>query len=137
MAGLRVVVDTNVLVSGLAYPASIPGRILEAWRQGALEMALSRYILDEVARVLPRLKRVRMTKAEIRDLTDSLMFLAELVEPAGVKEPQLRDEADRAILGTLVAAQAEYLITGDKDLLALASRYAVVTPAQFWERHGS
>lgn len=137
MAGLRVVVDTNVLVSGLAYPASILGRILEAWRQGALEMVLSRYILDEVARVLPRLKRARMTKAEIRDLTDSLMFLAELVEPVEVKEPLLRDEADRAILGTLVAAQAEYLITGDKDLLALAGRYAVVTPAQFWERHGS
>ncbi|HEV2214835.1 MAG TPA: putative toxin-antitoxin system toxin component, PIN family [Terracidiphilus sp.] len=137
MAGLRVALDTNVLVSGLAYPASIPGRILEAWRQGALEMVLSRYILDEVARVLPRLKRARMTKAEIRDLTDSLMFLAELVEPAVVKESLLRDEADRAILGTLVAAQAEYLITGDKDLLALAGRYAVVTPAQFWERHGS
>lgn len=137
MAGLRVVVDTNVLVSGLAYPASIPGRILEAWRRGALEMVLSRYILDEVARVLPRLKRLKMTKAEIRDLTDSLMFLVEMTEPAEVEEPGLRDRADRPILGTLIASEAEYLITGDKDLLALAGRYAVVTPAQFWERHGN
>ncbi|HEU5350699.1 MAG TPA: putative toxin-antitoxin system toxin component, PIN family [Terracidiphilus sp.] len=136
MAGLRVVLDTNVLVSGLAYPSSIPGRIVEAWKHGSLEMAVSRYILDEMARVLPRLKRIRLTKAEIRDLTDGLMFLAELVEPEKSVVPLLRDPADQAILGTLIAARANYLITGDKDLLAIAGRYPVVTPAQFWERHG-
>lgn len=136
MAGLRVVLDTNVLVSGLAYPSSIPGRIVEAWKHGSLEMAVSRYILDEMARVLPRLKRIRLTKAEIRDLTDGLMFLAELVEPEKSVKPLLRDPADQAILGTLIAARANYLITGDKDLLAIAGRYPVVTPAQFWERHG-
>ena len=38
---LRVVLDTNVLVSGLAYPASVPGRILSAWKQGALSGALA------------------------------------------------------------------------------------------------
>jgi hypothetical protein len=37
MAGLRVVLDTNVLVSGLAYPASIPGLIVSCWRQGGAE----------------------------------------------------------------------------------------------------
>ena len=36
MPGLRVVLDTNVLVSGLAYPGSVPGRIVTAWRQGGL-----------------------------------------------------------------------------------------------------
>jgi predicted nucleic acid-binding protein len=35
-AGLAVVLDTNVLLSGLAYPASVPGRLLAAWRSGAL-----------------------------------------------------------------------------------------------------
>ena len=34
MPGLRAVLDTNVLVSGLAYPGSVPGRIVTAWRQG-------------------------------------------------------------------------------------------------------
>ena len=41
MAGLRVVLDTNVLVSGLAYPGSVPGRILNAWQQGGLDVVLS------------------------------------------------------------------------------------------------
>lgn len=136
MTTLRVVLDTNVLVSGLAYPASLPGRIVAAWRQGALEVTLSRYILDELARTLPRLNhRLNFTPDDFQDLLDSLAILADLVEPdAGAEMP--RDAKDQPILGTLIAAQADYLITGDKDLLALADAYAVVSPAQFWARHG-
>jgi predicted nucleic acid-binding protein len=48
----------------------------------------------------------------------------------------LRDEADQLVLGTLRVAKAHYLVTGDKDLLALAELYPIVTPAVFWERHG-
>lgn len=136
MAGLRVVVDTNVLVSGLAYPASIPGRILGAWRQGAIDLVLSRYILDEMVRVLPRLRRITLATAEIRDLADSFLFLAEIVEPSAELEKALRDDTDQKVLGTLRSANADYLITGDKDLLALADRYSILTPAVFWERHG-
>lgn len=136
-SGLRVVLDTNVLVSGLAYPGSIPGRIVGAWRQGALDVVLSHYILDELVRVLPRLSNVQLSPVEVRDLADSLMFLADIVEPSGVEEPALRDAADQPVLLTLLASKAQYLITGDKDLLVLAGRYSVVTPAQFWEKHGS
>ena len=135
-AALRVVLDTNVLVSGLAYPDSIPGRIVGAWRAGAVDVVLSHYILDEFVRVLPRLPRVVMTPTEIRDLADSFMFLADMAEPAGEVDPDLRDAADQPVLQTLLAACADYLITGDKDLLALAARYPVLTPAQFWSRHG-
>ncbi|NMG34224.1 putative toxin-antitoxin system toxin component, PIN family [Azoarcus sp. TTM-91] len=137
MAGLRVVLDTNVLVSGLAYPASVPGRILTAWRQGGIDLVLSRYILDEMVRVLPRLPRISLSEAEIRDLADSFVFLADIVEPAEVRDEALRDPADQPVLATLLAAQARYLITGDKDLLALAERYPIVTPSEFWARHGA
>jgi putative PIN family toxin of toxin-antitoxin system len=136
MAGLRVVLDTNVLVSGLAYPGSVPGRIVSVWRQGGLDVVLSRYILDEMTRVLPRLNRIHMSPNEIRDLVDSFMFLADIVEPDDGRDASLRDEADQQVLGTLLASQADYLITGDKDLLALAGKYPIVTPATFWERHG-
>ncbi len=137
MAARRVVLDTNVLVSGLAYPGSVPGRIVAAWRQGGLDVVLSHYILDELQRVLPRLPRVAMTAAEIRDLVDSLMFQADIVEPAGALDDTLRDHADQPVLQTLLAAKAQYLLTGDKDLLALADRYPIVTPADFWARYGT
>ncbi len=59
-----------------------------------------------------------------------------MVVPSTVAVPELRDDADQPVLGTLIAAGAAYLITGDKDLLALAGKYPIVTPAEFWERHG-
>jgi putative PIN family toxin of toxin-antitoxin system len=136
MPGLRVVLDTNVLVSGLAYPSSIPGRIVAAWRQGSIEVVLSRFILEELVRVLPRLTRIQMSPSEVRELADTFLFMAEIVEPVAEAEPGLRDDADQAVLGTLKAAQAAYLITGDRDLLVWAEKYPIVTPAVFWERHG-
>ena len=134
---MRVVLDTNVLLSGLAYPASVPGRVVAAWRSGSLEVVLSHFILEELRRVLPRLKhRHGLNDAEIADLIDCLAFEAELAEAATGAEPALTDAMDQPVLGTLKTAQADDLITGDKALLALAPKYPVVTPAQFWQRHG-
>ena len=48
-----------------------------------------------------------------------------------------RDAADVPVQGTLMAAKADYLMTGDDDLLALSGRYSIVTPAEFWRKHGS
>jgi putative PIN family toxin of toxin-antitoxin system len=136
MASVRVVLDANVLVSGVVYPKGIPGRILDAWQRGSLVVVLSHYIVDEMVRVLPRLPRLQLTPTEIRDLADSPLYQAAIVEPDSEFEPALRDPADQQILGTLRASQADYLITGDKDLLALADKYPIVTPAAFWARHG-
>ena len=141
MATLRVVLDTNVLLSGIAYPASVPGKILAAWRHGSADVLLSAFILDELRRVLPRLvQRHGLTAAEIDDLVDALCIQAEVIAPAPGAQPDLRDTDDQPVLGTLLAAlkasDADYLITGDKDLLALADRYPIVTPAQFWATHG-
>ncbi len=140
MATLRVVLDTNVLLSGIAYPASVPGKIMSAWRHGSVDVLLSAYILDELRRVLPRLvHRHGLTLAEIEDLVDALSIQAEVIEPLPCAEPDLRDVDDLPVLGTLLAAlkisDADYLITGDKDLLAMADRYPIVTPAKFWVTH--
>ncbi len=141
MATLRVVLDTNVLLSGIAYPASVPGKIMAAWRYGSIEVLLSDYILDELRRVLPRLaQRHGLTPAEIDDLVDVLSIQAEVIEPLPSVEPDLRDVDDQAVLGTLLAAlkasAVDYLITGDKDLLVLAERYPIVAPGAFWAKHG-
>jgi putative PIN family toxin of toxin-antitoxin system len=140
MATLRVVLDTNVLLSGIAYPASVPGKILAAWRHGSVDVLLSLYILEELRRVLPRLAhRHGLTLAEIDDLVDVLSIQAEVIEPLPGLEPALRDADDQPVLGTLLAALntsgANYLITGDKDLLAMADRYPIVDPAKFWATH--
>jgi putative PIN family toxin of toxin-antitoxin system len=141
VAALRVVLDTNVLISGIAYPGSVPGHIMAAWRHGSIDVVLSRYILEELRRVLPRLEhRHHLSTVEIDDLIDILTFQAEVVDPLPGFEPDLRDIKDQPMIDTLLSAQrtsgADYLITGDKDLLALGGRYPILDPAQFWARHG-
>lgn len=138
MPTLRVVLDTNVLLSGIAYPASVPGKIITAWRHGSLEVFLSVYILEELRRVLPRLaNRHGLSAAEIDDLIDILAIQAEVIEPAAGSEPSLRDPHDQPVLATLRAGtNLDYLISGDKDLLALAGAYPVISPAAFWAAHG-
>ena len=95
MPTLRAVLDTNVLLSGIAHPASVPGRIPGAWRHGALEVVLSAFILDELRRVLPRLShRHGLSAAEIEDLVDILSIQAEVIEPAPGADPALSDLDD-------------------------------------------
>jgi putative PIN family toxin of toxin-antitoxin system len=137
MTHICIVLDTNVLLSGTAYPNSIPGKIVSAWRSGSLDVVLSQYILDELLRVLPRLNhRLGWSNFEMRDFVDSLAFLADLVEPAQIEDPQLRDAADQPVLGTFLASNAKYLVTGDKDLIVLSNLYPIIKPADFWQLHG-
>ena len=138
MPTLRVVLDTNVLVSGIAYPASIPGKILAAWRQGAVTVFLSHHIVEELSRSLPRMNhRLNWRPQKFEEEVELLALQAQIVEPADLPDTAVRDTGDLPVLGTLIASEADYLITGDEDLLALAERYSIVTPADFWRKHGA
>jgi len=135
---LRVVLDTNVLVSGIAYPASTPGKILSAWRRGAVTVVLSHHIIEELSRSLPRMNhRLNWAPQKFEEEVDLLSLQAQIVEPAALPDTAVRDPGDLPVLGTLLAAKADYLVTGDNDLLALAERYSIVTPAEFWRKHGA
>ncbi len=142
---MRVVLDTNVIVAGVAYPAGAPGRIVSAWRSGALDVVLSPWILAECARVLPRLRpTAHWTPAEIAEWVDAMAFAAECIDPDAASLLQaadagMRDAADEpvlaALLAALLASGADLLVTGDKDLLALAQQHPILTPAEFCTRH--
>lgn len=143
MAALRVLVDTHVLVSGIAYPGSIPGKILSAWRAGSIEVLLSRYILAELKRVLPKLRhRHGLSDTEMADLVEILSISCALIEPGyQTAADAVREANDVPILAALVAgidsAALDYLITFDKDLLALSSAHPILTTALFWAKHGA
>ena len=108
---------------------------MQLWQSGALEAVVSEFLFSELVRVLPRMNARRNWRAqEQRDYVELMRFLCEVVKPAVIES--VRDKYDIPVLGTLIAVQAEYLITGDKDLLVFADRYPVVTPEQFLARHG-
>jgi len=136
---LKVVLDTNVLVSGIAYPASTPGKILAAWRRGELTVALSDHIIDELSRSLPRMNhRLNWALQKFDEEVELIALQAQIVEPGGLPNTAVRDPGDLPVLGTLLTSKADYLVTGDKDLLAVSDRYpTIISPANFWRKHGS
>lgn len=138
---MLVVLDTNVLVSGLAFPGGPPGRIVTAWRAGAISLVASDFLLEELARTLQALAgRTRFTVEDVRDFLDLLRAMARVVEldPQALARAQssgVRDPNDVPVLATLIAAGADVLVTGDKDLLALAGQYPILSPTDFCARH--
>lgn len=138
---MLVVLDTNVLVSGLAFPAGPPGRLVTAWRAGAFSLASSDFLLQELARVLPALAaRTGFTSTDVRDFVDLLHATAVVVDLgpealAAANGSGLRDPNDVPVLATLITAGADCLVSGDKDLLALAPQHPILTPAEFCSRH--
>ena len=137
---LRVVLDTNVLLSGIAFPGSIPGKscLPGGWVASKSFFRISSS--KSCAGSCPGSHRHGLTSAEIDDLLDILSIQAEILTPHVPDEQLLRDTNDLPVLGTLLAAvragNIDYLLTGDKDLLVLADRYPIISPADFWARHG-
>ena len=122
---MKVVLDTNVLVSGLMLPDSVPGRIVAAWRSAQFELVLSESLLDEIGRVLsyPKIQgRLRWGQDEIARFLLLLRFKADVIDIAGEKASVPRDPGDDPVLATLLAAGADCLVSGDGDLLALRDR---------------
>jgi len=134
---VKVVLDTNVLVSGLMLPDSVPGRIVAAWRAAQFELAMSEPLLDEIGRVLsyPKIRRrLRWSQDEIARFLLLLRFKADVVDITGEKASVPRDPGDDPVLAALLAADADCLVSGDSDLLALRDRFPIQTPAEFVRR---
>jgi putative PIN family toxin of toxin-antitoxin system len=134
---MRAVLDTNVLVSSLIKPGSVPDRIIEKWKAHIFEICLSEPLLDELMDVLnrPRIKRaISVSSEEMRK------FLAVIREEGvfqrietEVSETVLKDPDDDRILETAIAAEADVIVSGDRHLLDLGSYKGIpiLTPRQF------
>jgi putative PIN family toxin of toxin-antitoxin system len=117
---LRLVVDTNVLVSALLSGSSLPGHLLALWREGRFDLVTGLSQLDEVARVLryPRI-RVHLAAGVAGRLMNDLRNKS-LVVSRAVRVDLSPDPDDNEILGIAVAGRADVLVTGDRrDLLSL------------------
>ncbi|PAW75779.1 MAG: putative toxin-antitoxin system toxin component, PIN family [Pedosphaera sp. Tous-C6FEB] len=128
---MRVVLDTNVLVAASATPG-VCRRLVEhcLLREAVI---LSEPILAELEEKLAGKFRVPQEEAtrRVRRLAEEVA----LVEPGPLSAGVCRDSDDDAILATALAAEAEYLVTGDQDLLVLGrfGTARIVTPREFSE----
>jgi putative PIN family toxin of toxin-antitoxin system len=134
---VRVALDTNVLLSGLMYPASTPGRLVRAWRETRFELVMTVEQLSEIGHVLnyPKIRKIlKWDHATIEAFLKQLYLRSTLVDISGTAAAVPSDPTDNFMLATLIAAEAECLVTGDAGLLALRDRYPIVTPPEFVHR---
>jgi len=118
---MRVVADTNVVVSGLLWRGN-PRRILDAARDGIVELYTSPVLLEELEDVLSRekfAKRLEAAGVTLRELVDGYSALAMLIAAEPIEPVILRDPDDDAVLACAVAADCEVVVSGDDDLLDL------------------
>lgn len=126
----RAVLDTNVLVSGLGWSGH-PAAILDAVSDGRVVLITSALLLEELRRVLayPKLAKVVSDAAQLADI---IAASSVVVEPDRVLTI-VNDESDNRVLEAAAAVSADYIVSGDTDLLDLGSfeGIPIVTPAQF------
>jgi putative PIN family toxin of toxin-antitoxin system len=132
---MRAVLDTNVVVSATLIRGGKEDRILRAWQREAFELVLSPQILDEMGRALfyEKLRKARwMTEEEVAVLVRSVARDSVLVS-GRVRVEVSRDPDDDKFLEAAIEGRAQYVVTGDKDLLGLKTYRGVriVTPAAF------
>jgi len=125
MTGLRLVLDTNVLLSALLFPTGSLSWLRHAWQSEAFLPLASRDTTAELLRVL-HYPKFRLTGDEREDLlADYLPWCETVIVSKPPAVPECRDSADKPCLELALAGKADALVTGDDDLLALASVFSV------------
>ena len=133
---IRAVLDTNVIVSGLLGKTGHPKRLFDGWLAGEFTMVTSLYLIEELRHVLayPRLaRRLNLTEAELTAVFAAIAERADIVAEVNPLPGITRDPKDDPVVACSVTGQADYIVSGDQDLLTLVEFEGVkiVTPQEF------
>lgn len=118
---MRTVPDTNIVVSGLLWRGN-PRRVLDAARDGIIELFTSPILLEELEDVLNRerfVKRLEAANVTVQELIEGYSALATVIDTEPIEPVILANPDDDAVLACATAADAEIIVSGDSDLLDL------------------
>ncbi|ODS32834.1 MAG: hypothetical protein SCARUB_02040 [Candidatus Scalindua rubra] len=129
---MKVFLDTNVLASAIATRGICTDVLREVLTSH--ELIISAHLLKELRQVLQRKFRVPASlTVEFLNLLQQDTIVA---KPVNLPDVNIKDEDDLLILASALKANADLLVTGDKELLALGKvgNLEIVSPRSFWER---
>jgi len=132
---VKVVLDTNVLVSGILFSGP-PHQILQAWSQGRVQLAMTSEMLEEYRRVGTELQRA-FPGVDIGAVLDLILVGSEFFEPAPLGGPICSDPDDDKFLACAVASKSKVVISGDRHLLRVCGYggVTVMKPRDFVEQY--
>lgn len=125
---MRIVLDTNVLVSGIFWEGP-PSKIITSWIRGNIKVFVTKKILKEYFEVLDRFD----TSREIAKKWEMLILENVAVVEEKKRIKLSRDPHDDKFINCALAAKATYIISGDRDLLTLKEKspIKIITPSEF------
>ena len=132
MGAVKVVIDTNVLISGLLFGGT-SGKLIPLWQKRVIEPLASKEIIDEYLRVLTYPK-FNLDEAEINYiLYREILPYSDIIETPSKKAIIVEDPADDKFIHCALAGKAEYLITGDNHLqtLKIHKNIQIISPSEF------
>jgi len=125
---VRIVLDTNVVLSALLW-RGMPYRLLDAIRsRGEARLFTSPALLDELADVLTRpsaTKRLAVIGKAAREVLTDYVDAVEVVEPEHVPRVVPNDADDDQVIAAALAAGADWIVSGDADLLSMGSHQGI------------
>ena len=134
---MRIVLDTNCIISALIFSKQPLAWLRHSWQNGEITPLVSKETIEELLRVLTYPK-FKLSQQEQELLLADFLPYAEVIKIDVVPEdlPKIRDEHDQKFLVLAVVGGAEYLISGDKDILDIQSTFhnpPIMTLSQFKE----
>ncbi|MEZ2280154.1 MAG: putative toxin-antitoxin system toxin component, PIN family [Microcoleus sp.] len=133
---MRVVIDTNTVISGFLW-GSYPRQIIDLVRTQEITVYTSSFLLQELSEVLSRPKFYQRIQTVIEETPESLVNnyrnLVKIVEIYQVEKIVINDPDDDQVLACAISANANYIISGDQDLLTLKlyQNIPIVTAREF------
>ncbi|WP_036223301.1 putative toxin-antitoxin system toxin component, PIN family [Mesoaciditoga lauensis] len=133
---MKIMIDTNVLISALAFPNSTPAKAVEKIIQDGHEVALCDQIVSELIKVV-ELKfptKMHVLKDFLENFNYTLFRTPKVLN--GSEYPVVRDESDLPILVCAIDNSIEILVSGDKDLLSIQNceRLKILSPAEVLQK---
>ncbi len=125
---MRVVLDTNTIVSGVISAGSPPRQLVDAAKAGVFDLVTSEALLAELLDVLGRRKfAARLQDAGLtpQGIVDDLRKLALVVAPPAVPRVVTSDPDDDHVIAAALAGSADLVVSGDRDLLTLSNHQGI------------
>ena len=132
---MRIVIDTNVLVSGLFF-AGIPFKILEGIKEGKYRTVVSKDIVDEYKRTIDKLAHQCPDIIDANSQLELIVLSSDICQPPKLIKPVCTDPEDDKFIACAMASKAKIIVSGDRALLNVSGYKGIVvlTPRQFVEK---
>ncbi|MFT4309464.1 MAG: putative toxin-antitoxin system toxin component, PIN family [Candidatus Woesearchaeota archaeon] len=131
---MRVVIDTNVFISGLFWMGA-PNSILELWKKRLIQNITSEMIINEINTVL-KSKHINVPEELRVEIVELVVSNSIIVYPTKIIRVS-RDITDNKFIEAAIEGKAEYVISGDKDLLSLKEygNIVFISPTDFLKKY--